>query len=354
MGLFDNMLEDSESLFLNEMELDYDYIPQIIKYREDQQQHMATCIKPLFHDQNGLHLLITGKPGIGKTVAVKKVFDELEQENSNIMTIHINCWKKDTFYKIVLHICEKVGYKWVHNKKSDELFKEACKLLNKKKVVFCFDEVDKLEDQNILYNVLEEVHKKTIFLITNEKDWLAKMDQRIRSRMVPEILEFLPYNYDETKGILEQRRETAFVQNVWDEEPFEKVVEKTSELEDIRVGLFLLKKTGNIAENKSLRKIKLEHAEEAIKNIDNFQLRDSKDLNEEEKYILKLVKENSESSLTQLYEEYKKVYDKSYRTLQRKVRELEESGLITITEGTTEKGGKTSSVSVSNKKLTEF
>ena len=222
MGLFDNMLEDSESLFLNEMELDYDYIPQIIKYREDQQQHMATCIKPLFHDQNGLHLLITGKPGIGKTVAVKKVFDELEQENSNIMTIHINCWKKDTFYKIVLHICEKVGYKWVHNKKSDELFKEACKLLNKKKVVFCFDEVDKLEDQNILYNVLEEVHKKTIFLITNEKDWLAKMDQRIRSRMVPEILEFLPYNYDETKGILEQRRETAFVQNVWDENHLKK------------------------------------------------------------------------------------------------------------------------------------
>ncbi|MBU4502086.1 MAG: AAA family ATPase, partial [Nanoarchaeota archaeon] len=154
MGLFDNMLRDDESLFINEMELDYDYIPQIIKYRENKQQHMASCIKPMFQDRNGTHLLISGTPGIGKTVAVKKVFEDLDMETKDILPIYINCWKKDTFYKIILHICKKLGYTWVHNKKSDELFKEACKLMNKKKMVFCFDEVDKLEDQSILYQIL--------------------------------------------------------------------------------------------------------------------------------------------------------------------------------------------------------
>ena len=319
MGLFDNMLKDSESLFLNEMELDFDYVPRIIKYRENQQQHMATCIKPLFQNRNGTHLLITGKPGIGKTVAVKKVFEDLDQETQNILPIHINCWKKDTFYKIALDICEKVGYKWVHNKKSDELFKEACKLLNKKKVVFCFDEVDKLEDQNILYHILEEVHKKTIFLITNEKDWLAKLDQRIRSRMIPELLEFEPYNYDETKGILEQRRETAFVQNVWNEASFEQIVEKTSEIGDVRVGLFLLRQSGNAAEDKSSRKINQEHVETAIKKLDGFNIR--KDLGDEENFIIELVKAKP-GSMTQIYEDYKEKYDKSYRTLQRKIKDL--------------------------------
>ena len=122
-------------------------------------------------------------------------------------------------------------------------------------MVFCFDEVDKLEEQGILYSIIEEVYKKTIFLITNEKDWLAKLDQRIRSRMIPEVLEFEPYNYDETKGILEQRKETAFVQNIWNEEAFEKIVEKTAELRDIRIGLFLLRESGNAAESKSSRYI---------------------------------------------------------------------------------------------------
>ena len=344
------MLKDSESLFLNEMELDFDYVPRVIKYRESQQQHMVTCIKPLFQDRNGTHLMITGKPGIGKTVAVKKVFEELEQETQNIMPIYINCWKKDTFYKIILHICEKIGYKWVHNKKSDELFKEACKLLNKKRVAFCFDEVDKLEDQNILYHILEEVYKKTIFFITNEKNWLVKLDQRIRSRMIPEVLEFEPYNYDETKGILEQRKETAFVQNIWSEEAFEKIVEKTAELEDIRVGLFLLKETGNAAEDKSMKKIGLEHADTAMKKIDSFNIR--KGLGEEEQFLLDLIKEKP-GSLTQLYEDYKKKYDKSYRTLQRKVKDLEEAGLVTVEEDKA-KPGNTSSVSVVGKKLTEF
>jgi len=355
MGLFDNMLRDDESLFLNEMELDFDYVPQIVKYRENQQQHMATCIKPLFQNRNGTHLLITGSPGIGKTVAVKKVFEDLEMETKDVIPIYINCWKKDTFYQIVLHICERVGYTWTHNKKSDDLFKEVCKILNKKKAVFCLDEIDKLEEQSILYQILEDVHKKTIFLITNEKDWLAKLDPRVRSRMIPEILEFQPYNYDETKGILEQRKETTFVQNVWDTEAFEKVIEKTAESEDIRTGLFLLKEAGNAAELKSLRKIMPEHAEIAINKIgEMFKIRNAKDLSKEDNFILGLIKDKPNTNLTQIYEDYKKEYDKSYRTLQRKIKDLEESGLITIKEETTKQGGKTSSLSLVSKKLTDF
>ncbi len=355
MGLFDGMLKDSESLFMNEMELDYDYVPRIIKFRETQQQHIATCIKPLFQDRNGSHLLISGSPGIGKTVAVKKVFEDLEQETTNIIPIYVNCWKKDTFYKIILHICEKIGYKWVHNKKSDELFREVCKILNKKKVVFCFDEIDKLEEQSILYQILEDVYKKTIILITNEKDWLVKLDQRIRSRMIPEILPFEPYNYDETKGILEQRRESAFTQGVWSEDAFEKVVEKTSEVQDIRVGLFLLREAGNIAEMRSSRKIETADVQKAIDKIGtSFDRRNLKELGEEDKFILDIVKKNPEIGMSILYEFYKDKFNKSYRTLQRKVKDLKEAGLVSIKEETTKKGGQASLISSASRKLTEF
>ena len=131
------------------------------------------------------------------------------------------------------------------------------------------------------------------------------------------------------------------------------MVEKTAELGDIRIGLFLLRESGNAAENKSSRKIKTEHVETAIKKLDSFKIRSSKDLGEEENFILNLVKEKPERSLTQIYEDYSKAFNKSYRTLQRKIKDLEEAGLITVKEEKT-KQGKTTNVNIASKKLTDF
>ena len=106
MNLFNNILKSNESLITNPIALDYDYQPKLIPYRENQQHHIAACIKPLFQNRNGKNILITGKPGIGKTVCAKHVLRELEEQTEEIIPIFINCWKKDTPYKIVIEICE--------------------------------------------------------------------------------------------------------------------------------------------------------------------------------------------------------------------------------------------------------
>ena len=91
MGLFENMLGDKESVFRDSVALDYDYVPKLVPFREKEQQHMASCIKPLFQKRNGRNLLIVGKPGVGKTVACKHVLRELEEETDEIFPIYINC-----------------------------------------------------------------------------------------------------------------------------------------------------------------------------------------------------------------------------------------------------------------------
>ena len=80
MGLFDEMLKGEESLFLDTIALDVDFVPGIIKHREQEQQYIATCIKPLLQKRSGKNLFITGSPGIGKTVAVRHVLQELKKE----------------------------------------------------------------------------------------------------------------------------------------------------------------------------------------------------------------------------------------------------------------------------------
>lgn len=355
-GLFKDILKSSETLFKNDIALDFSFVPKIVPYREKEQRIIAGSIKPLFQEKTGKNIFIFGQPGVGKTVALKKVLEELEQETENIAPIYINCWQRNTTYKIILEICDLMDFKFVQNKKTEELFRWIKQTLNKKSVVFVFDEVDKLEDFDFLYMILEEIYRKTIILITNYKDWLIDLDNRIKSRLLPEITEFKPYNYDETKGILKQRLEYAFYPNVCGNDAFELIVKKASELQDIRIGLYLMKEAGDIAESKSSRKILLEHAQQALNKIDEFCIKNPSELATDEQLILDLVKANSGKRIGEIFKVYQaRGGNLVYKSFQRKIDKLEKSRFIVVEKTAGGEDGNTTIIKHnSEKKLTEF
>jgi len=217
MGLFDDALKADESLFRDEIALDIDFMPPKIAYRENENQRIAECIKPLFQKRSGKNLFITGSPGIGKTLAVRNVLNELEQETNEIIPLYVNCWKKDSAHKIILEICNHLGYRFTVNKTTDQLINEISKEINKKGCVIVLDEVDKLpqEAMSVLYSFTEDIYRKAIIFITNNKDFLSLLDRRIYSRLMPEVLEFRAYNFDETYGILKERMRYAFVEGIF-------------------------------------------------------------------------------------------------------------------------------------------
>jgi cell division control protein 6 len=355
-GLFKEILGSSETLFKNDVALDYSFQPKIVPYREKEQHFIAGCIKPLFQGKNGKNVCVFGQPGIGKTVACKHILNELEEETEDIVPLYVNCWQRNTTYKIVAEICELMDFKFIQNKKTEELFKWIKQNLNKKSVVFVFDEADKLEDFDFLYMILEEIYRKTIILITNYKDWLIDLDDRIKSRLMPELIEFKPYAYEETKGILKQRIEYAFYPNVLSDDAFELIVKRTSEMQDIRTGLYLMKEAGLIAESKSSRKILLEHAKQALAKIDEFSIKKANDLAVDERLILDLVKNNSGKRIGDIFKIYQSNGGKLvYKSFQRKIDRLQKNKFI-IVEKTAggEEGNTTIIKHFSEKKLTEF
>lgn len=333
MGLFKDMLRDDETLVSNEHALDYDFVPKMLPYREAKQQYVAKCIAPLLSGRDGKNLFVYGSPGIGKTAAIKWVLRELDEEEGlgiehsdeegELHTVYINCWQKNTTYKVITEICEQIGYRFTQNKKTDELFKVVKNIINKGSAVFVFDEVDKLEDYDFLYSLTEEIFKKSIVLITNYKEWAIHLDERIKSRLTPDTLEFEKYKPVEIEGILKERIKYAFYEGTWENDAFDEVVNKTCELEDVRQGIYLLRETGRCAEDKSSRKIKLTHAVEAIKKLDEFSVKDASDLEEDSRLILEVVKSNSGQKIGQLYKSYReKGGDKTTKTFQRKIEKL--------------------------------
>lgn len=243
--------------------LDPNYLPKLLPYRENQQKYIAECIKPLFEGINGTNLFISGHPGIGKTACIKYIFRDLREETGDIIPIYVNCWKKDTTHKIALHISNEISLKTIE-KTSGQLLEEISKVFNKLKgVVLCFDEVDKVQDLDFLYYFLEEINRKCVFLITNNKEWIAKLDARIKSRLMLRFIDFQPYNLEETKGILKERMKYAFF-DVFEENAFDKIAEKTFISKDIRTGLFLLRESGRLAESINSSKIKPDHVNKIL------------------------------------------------------------------------------------------
>jgi len=259
------------SLFINPAILEQAFLPRLLPYREEQHKYLAECIKPLFNRRNGTNLIITGSPGIGKTACIKFILRKLMEETDNIMPIYINCWKRDTSPKIINEIAKKMDIKLIEKISSDELFDRLIRKFNKYDgVVFVFDEIDKVKDFDFLYRILEDVPYKTIFLVTNISEIVAKMDRRLLSRLLLERTDFKPYNFEETRGILHERQKYAFSPDSWDYDAFEMIIRKTYNSKDIRIGLFLMKTAGEIANNRNAAKTGIGDVKKSLEKLKDF------------------------------------------------------------------------------------
>ena len=227
--------------------------------------------------------------------------------------------------------------------------------MNKQAAVFIFDEVDKLEDTDFLYTILEDIYRKSIFLLTNYRDFYSELDERIRSRLSPEFLCFKEYSEQEIAGILRNRMDYAFIPHCFDEEAFKEIVEKCATVKDLRVGLYLMKEAGNLAEEKSSRKITLAHVAEAIRKADEFHIKPKEGLDSDLQLVLELVREQNGKKIGDVYSAYvEKGGENSYKTFQRRISKLEESKFISTQKTGGKEGNTTLVYYSSNTKLSEF
>tara|TARA_Y100000034_G_scaffold135071_1_gene205571 strand:+ start:1483 stop:2562 length:1080 start_codon:yes stop_codon:yes gene_type:complete len=359
MSNFD-FLGSEQTLFSNPDALDPDFVPKMLPHREEQQKFIATAIKPLFHERTGLSIIITGAAGIGKTVSVKRVLMDLEEveEAGNISKIFINCWKANTTYKIMTEIAHQLGFKFTHNLKTNEVIDKVIEILSKKDgAVIVLDEADKSEEQDFIYHILENIKKRTIFLITNERSFSSQLDHRILSRLSPESLHFKEYSVNETTDILKERIKYAFYQDVWNEEAFQLISKKASEFKDIRVGITLLKLAGEIAETDSSKKITPEHAKQAIERISEFKIKSSNDFKSEELFVMEICKKHSGKTTGELFKIYfARGGKKSEKTFKRTLDTLVRKRIITMKPTGEGFQGRSSIIEFRppEKKLTEF
>ena len=131
--------------------------------------------------------------------------------------------------------------------------------------------------------------------------------------------------------ILKDRIRAGFYPDVISDELINQIADHASAAGDLRIGIDLLRVSGNFAEADASRTIEQKHLMEALKNTNSTSLKSTlKILSEDEKILLKTIIEFDTEDLVagELFESFNKKTSTSYASFDRTLNKLEFLRLI--------------------------
>lgn len=339
----DTLLWD-ETLFKDPEVFELDYVPEHFDHRDAQMKSLRFCVRPAMRGARPVNALCMGPPGTGKTTAIIKLFEEIEEHTRNVITVHINCQIDGTRYSIFSKIYKKIfgvsppssgiSFKRLFDKIANELASRGIVL------IVALDDVSYLfpekEIDHILYTLLRSHEslpgfRAGVIAAHSEPSMKYILDPRVESVFRPEEIQFTPYKRDEIFAILSRRAQLGFYPGVISEDVLDLVVSLTTESGDLRVGIDILKRAGLEAERRASRSISEEDVRKAFERSRFLHLEHAiRSLSSDERTLLRIIAEQPEgrSQSGELYRIYQDLTHAGYTKFYEILKRLEATRLI--------------------------
>jgi cell division control protein 6 len=251
-----------DRIFTKKVTLTTKYTPERLIGRDVEINEIASLLLPATKGDAPDNAFIYGKTGVGKTATVKFVLSELDHEvkSANVKSVFMNCTQTNTTIRIIRRICNVVAPEVdvpVSGLATSEYYQRLWNVLNDFDgiTIVVLDEVDKLNDDNILYNLSRanenlDITKGFISVlgISNDITYKERLDARTLSSFGDTEFNFAPYNADQLRDILEDRVRHGFKEGVLDNEVIPLCASLAArEHGDARKALMLLEGAGKMA-----------------------------------------------------------------------------------------------------------
>lgn len=275
MEYFEELLK-RPSMFKDESKLDISFVPKKLPHRDKELSLLSQLFLALITNPNSISrkILITGKTGIGKTVTVKLFGDILEKasrkRNLKIKSLHVNCRKERTSYKVLNKIIRLVDNKFPkRGYSSQDLLDILIDFLNQHNlhVLIVLDELSYLINKNddLIYSLtrinddgLNGEQRISLIGIVRDITCLNDLDSSTMSTLQRNIIKFSAYSKEQFFDILKYRTNISLNKNVLSDKMVEMISDITFSSRDVRYGLNLVWRASKIAESKNLKYITAE------------------------------------------------------------------------------------------------
>ncbi|MFB5608661.1 MAG: Cdc6/Cdc18 family protein [Nitrosarchaeum sp.] len=350
--------ESGKSIIKNRDILHFTYIPNIIQHRNSEQEQVTQSLLPILKQSRPSNLLVYGKPGIGKTLVVKKVInkikDRVEKSKFPIKLVYSNSKEETTLYGLLVSFGRQIGLTDKELPSTglaiSEVFKRILTTINESKtnVIFVIDEIDYLAQlvsktgKDILYQLTRANERLTqgsltLVGISNDLTFKEKLDPRVISSLGEEEIIFTNYDRDQIYKILEERIKEAFIPDSVEESALNLCAAlAAAEHGDARRAIDLIRVAGEIAERQQSNKVTTEHVREAsLKIEENKEETSLKSYPLHEKLVILAVMKAGGSSTGEIYSSYKVLCktvgrdELTQRRVTQMLSDIELSGIIT-------------------------
>ena len=318
-------MNDEDTITYNELPLTEAFIPTRLFHREGQLRELGRCLKPVLRNRLPENVFLVGPTGTGKTIVARWILESHFADKS----VYINCWKYRSAHDVLKEILLALGMVIHGRENTSDLIEKFEKILKKKKIIVCLDEVHQLKESNVLYVLARNACGLT--LISNHIYSLMSLDSRIRSSLALTEIRFPDYKTEEMYGILKDRVQYSFRPGTLDDGLIR--VGALMSRGDARVALETLRRAGRKAEDKGLKKFTIKEMKEASREAKK--LKKSyilSKLNDHQRVIYEILEKKMRMGSGKLYMEYcrlvsKPVVTRAYRNYMKKMVDL---GLVNV------------------------
>ncbi len=346
-----------KSIIKNRTILHHSFIPDYIPHRDLEQEKVTQSLIPILKHFRPSNLLIYGKPGTGKTLVVRRVLSKIqehvEKTNFPIKLVYTNSKEETTLYGLLVSFGRQLGLEEKQLPTTglsiSEVFKRLLRTIDERALntVFVIDEIDFLvhliskTGNDILYQLTRSNDRLkngslTLIGISNDLTFKERLDPRVISSLGEEEVIFTNYTVNQIHKILEDRIQSAFVEEVVEESALNLCAAMAGrEHGDARRAISLLRVAGEMAEREQQEKITEDHIRRASQKMEEDKettVLESYPLHE--KLIILAVMKVGGSSTGEIFTAYKDLCktvrqkELTQRRVTQMLSEIELSGII--------------------------
>ena len=254
-----------------ERTLDQSFIPDTLNFREDHIRRISQNFRELFVSKGGglegfsTNIALTGSAGIGKTVTSRYTVERLqamaEKYRVKVYIDYKNCWTTRTKTSILRSILRDqfgVASRGFSDEESTDIL---IRRLNSEQayLILILDEVSVLQQKDIrgFIHLPEEFgssHRISLIMISRPTEWKVALSS-IVSQRIADVIHFDPYNFEETREILDYRAKLAFKSHALSDDIIDMVAEISDQTKNLRHGIETLYRSGRAADQKRIDEI---------------------------------------------------------------------------------------------------